>query len=106
MLEECGEIVGLDIYTDEGVFVGKVDAIAFDTDSRSVGSLIVERPNPAVAEDGVILGIPYSWVSAVGDVVSIPVETKKFGRIAAGIEEPVFDSHQGNAPVHGSGVKV
>lgn len=69
MLEECGEIVGLDIYTDGGIFVGKVDAIAFDTDSRSVGSLIVERPNPAVAEDGVILGIPYSWVSAVGDVV-------------------------------------
>lgn len=69
MLEESNEIIGLDIYAPNGIFVGKVADISFDTSSRSVSGIIVKNVNPALSEPGIIVSIPFSWVSAVGDVV-------------------------------------
>ncbi len=71
MLEESKELLGMSIYTADGLFVGKASAFAVDTDARRIGSIIVEDPNPAVAEKGVILGIPYSWVTAVCDIIVV-----------------------------------
>ncbi len=69
MLEESETLIGLDIYDPKGIFVGKVDRLVFDTENRRLDSIIVENPNPYVAEENVTLGIPYTWVSAVGDVI-------------------------------------
>lgn len=69
MLEESNNLVGLDIYGPNGIFIGRVDAIAFDTDARRIGGLMVRSVNPSIAEKGVVVSIPYSWVSAVGDII-------------------------------------
>ena len=69
MLQESGVIIGLDIYTPGGIFVGRADNVVFDVTNKRADSIIVSRPSPVVAEDGVVLGIPYRWVSAVGDVI-------------------------------------
>ena len=69
MLQESGVIIGLDIYTPEGIFVGKADNLVFDVTNKHADSRIVNKPSPVVAEEGVILGIPYRWVSAVGDII-------------------------------------
>ncbi len=69
MLQTTEDIVGLDIYGPKGVYVGKVSNISFDSDGRRVRGLIVERVSPAIAEPGIVISIPYEWVTAVGDVV-------------------------------------
>lgn len=69
MLQESGVMIGLDIYTPKGIFVGKADNIVFDVTNKRADTIIVNKPSPVVAEKGVVLGIPYRWVSAVGDVI-------------------------------------
>ena len=69
MLETTGDIIGLDVYGPKGVFVGKVSNISFDADGKRAYGIIVDRVNPVIAEQGVIVSIPYEWVTAVGDVV-------------------------------------
>ena len=69
MLETTEDIIGLDIYGPKGIFVGKVDDLAFDTDNRRVIGLMVKNINSAISEPGIIVSIPYDWVSAVGDIV-------------------------------------
>ncbi|NLL94360.1 MAG: photosystem reaction center subunit H [Thermoplasmatales archaeon] len=69
MLEETDNIIGMEIYTPDGVFVGCVtDVVLNVTDGRADG-LFVAEPSPVVAEPGVTLGIPFEWVSGIGDVV-------------------------------------
>lgn len=84
MLEESNNLAGLDIYGPNGIFVGKVSAIAFDTDAKRIGGLIVEDLNPSIADRGVVVSIPYSWVSAVGDVILLkrfPAKIIRDGRL-------------------------
>ena len=69
MLDESGGIIGLDIYGPKGVYIGKVSDLTFDPDDRRVVGLIVRDVSPAVSEPGVMVSIPYDWVSAIGDIV-------------------------------------
>lgn len=69
MLDETEGIIGLEVYTPLGLFVGNVSDIGFDVTNRCVDGLIVKDVNPALAENNIIVNIPYSWVSAIGDVV-------------------------------------
>ena len=69
MLEESGSIIGLEIYSPEGIFIGKVDDLTVDPSNRAVSGLLVREPSPVVADKGVMVKIPYRWVQAVGDVV-------------------------------------
>ncbi len=69
MLEATDDIIGLDIYGPKGIYVGKVSNLSFDTEGRRVSGLIVDRVNPAIADAGVAVSIPYEWVSAVGDII-------------------------------------
>ena len=69
MLDESSEIIGMDIYTPTGIFVGTVTEIGLDTANLRVDGLIVDRPKPAITEPNMIINIPFSWVSAIGDVI-------------------------------------
>ena len=69
MQELSSDIIGLDIYGPTGIFVGRVSDISFDTDRRHVAGLIVNEVNPALSEPGIVVSIPYEWISAVGDIV-------------------------------------
>lgn len=68
-MEETSELIGLDIYTPKGIFVGKVADMRVDIADRNIDGLIVKDVNPALAEDNIILSIPFSWIEAIGDVV-------------------------------------
>ena len=69
MLDRTEEIIGLSVYTPAGILVGKVSDIRFDLENRCADGLIVDDVNPAVAEYNIIINIPFSWISAIGDVV-------------------------------------
>ena len=73
MLEETSEVVGLDIYGPDGIFIGKADRFTVDPDLRTVTGIIISEPSPVLVDRNVIIKIPYRWVQSVGDIIILKV---------------------------------
>ncbi|MFC7077842.1 MULTISPECIES: PRC-barrel domain-containing protein [Haloarcula] len=73
--QEITTLVGREVYSKNGVFVGEVEDIRLDLDRQAVTGLALHQLNNELFSDqarssrGVI--IPYRWVQAVGDVVIV-----------------------------------
>lgn len=73
--QEITSLVGREVYSNNGVFVGEVEDIRLNLDTEVVNGLALGQLNPelftehATGRKGVI--IPYRWVRAVGDVVLV-----------------------------------
>ena len=73
--QEITTLVGREVYSNNGVFVGEVEDIRLDLDKQSVTGLALHQLNTELfdaetrSSRGVI--IPYRWVRAVGDVVIV-----------------------------------
>ncbi|WP_226013061.1 PRC-barrel domain-containing protein [Halomicrobium salinisoli] len=73
--QEITTLVGREVYSKNGVFVGEVEDLRLDLQQRSVTGLALHELNhelfsaDARSSRGVIL--PYRWVQAVGDVVIV-----------------------------------
>ncbi|MGB9965962.1 PRC-barrel domain-containing protein [Halobacterium sp. CBA1126] len=73
--DEITSLVGREVYSNNGVFVGEVEDVRLDLDTEVVNGLALSELNSQLFADtetgkkGVI--IPYRWVRAVGDVVLI-----------------------------------
>ena len=72
---EITTLVGREVYSNNGVFVGEVEDLRLDLDARSVTGLALHQLNHELFNQevrtsrGVIL--PYRWVQAVGDVIIV-----------------------------------
>ena len=73
--QEITSLVGREVYSNNGVFVGEIEDVRLDLDARSVTGLALAELNRelfAGRVDGNIgVIVPYRWVRAVGDVVLI-----------------------------------
>jgi sporulation protein YlmC with PRC-barrel domain len=73
--QEITTLVGREVYSKNGVFVGEVEDIRLDLDREAVTGLALHQLNnelfgeQARSSRGVI--VPYRWVQAVGDVVIV-----------------------------------
>jgi len=73
--QEITSLVGREVYSNNGVFVGEVEDLRLDMDSERVTGLALGEINRNLFEgrvegsQGVL--IPYRWVRAVGDVVLV-----------------------------------
>jgi len=73
--QEITSLVGREVYSNNGVFVGEIEDVRLDLDARSVTGLALAELNHELfagrvdANTGVI--VPYRWIRAVGDVVLI-----------------------------------
>ena len=68
-LEEISEIVGLQVYTNSGVFLGNVNNLVVDVENGAVDGLFVGETNPLLVEGGRAVSVPYRWIQSVGDIV-------------------------------------
>jgi sporulation protein YlmC with PRC-barrel domain len=68
-LEEISEIVGLQVYTNQGVFLGNVNNLVLDVENGAVDGLFVGETNPLLVEGGRAVSVPYRWIQSVGDIV-------------------------------------
>jgi len=66
---EVTALINLPVYTDKGKYVGEVRNVLLDIDEKRVDKLIVTETNKELVEGGMDVGIPYRWVSAVGDII-------------------------------------
>jgi len=73
--DEITSLVGREVYSNNGVFVGEVEDVRLNLDSEMVNGLALSELNKQLfsaaetGKKGVI--VPYRWVRAVGDVVLI-----------------------------------
>ncbi len=72
---EITTLVGREVYSKNGVFVGEIEDLRLDLDTESVTGLALHQLNHELFDDeiqssrGVI--VPYRWVQAVGDIVIV-----------------------------------
>jgi sporulation protein YlmC with PRC-barrel domain len=73
--EEITTLVGREVYSNNGVFVGEVEDIRLDLDREAVTGLALTALNDELFRNRIEPGkgvlIPYRWVRAVGDVILI-----------------------------------
>ncbi len=73
--QEITSLVGREVYSNNGVFVGEVEDLRLNVDGEAVTGLALGRLNRTLFEDdidgaqGVI--VPYRWVRAVGDIILV-----------------------------------
>ena len=73
--QEITNLVGREVYTNAGVFLGEVQDLRLNLDSEQVTGLAMQELNRELFADemataqGVI--VPYRWVQAVGDIVIV-----------------------------------
>lgn len=70
MNAEITSLLGLEVYTQKGVFVGRVDDIVLNPEQGAVSGLALGDVNRDLFDQkskGII--IPYRWVTAIGDIV-------------------------------------
>ena len=70
MRAEVSTLFGLNVYTEKGVYIGKVNDVVLEPNESKISGLAVGKINPElfdVSSKGIIL--PFRWVIAVGDVI-------------------------------------
>jgi sporulation protein YlmC with PRC-barrel domain len=73
--QEITSLVGREVYTNNGVFIGEVEDLRLNLDAENVTGLALHELNrelfgsEATSARGVI--VPYRWVQAVGDVIIV-----------------------------------
>lgn len=73
--QEITSLVGREVYTNNGVYVGEIEDVRLDIHDQIVTGLAVSEINHELFE-GVLEGargvmLPYRWVMSVGDVVLV-----------------------------------
>ena len=69
LLEEVSELIGLQVYTNSGVFLGNVNNLVVDVENGQVEGIFVSETNPLLVEGSRAVSVPYRWIQCVGDVV-------------------------------------
>ncbi|UCE74610.1 MAG: PRC-barrel domain-containing protein [Methanomassiliicoccales archaeon] len=69
MMTELLEIIGLEVYTSDALYLGNVENIVVDVDSRNIYGIYVRNTNPLLVEESKSVLIPYRWINSVGDMV-------------------------------------
>jgi sporulation protein YlmC with PRC-barrel domain len=73
METQITELFGLQIYTDKGMFIGEVEDVVLDVDSKKMEAIVVGKVNDQLFELKSFKGlkIPYRIISAIDDIVLI-----------------------------------
>jgi len=69
VLEEVSELIGVQVYTNKGVFLGNVNNLIVDIDNCKVDGLFITDTNPLLVEDSRNIAVPFRWVQSVGDII-------------------------------------
>ncbi len=77
MLEEASELIGLQVYTSQGIYLGNVANLVVDVDENKVQGLFVGSTNPQLVEGSKAENVPFRWISSIGDIVILKYFPKR-----------------------------
>ncbi|GAB3038196.1 PRC-barrel domain-containing protein [Natronobiforma cellulositropha] len=73
--QEITSLVGREVYSNNGVFVGEVEDLRLNVDGEAVTGLALGRLNAELFAEAINGGqgiiVPYRWVRAVGDIILV-----------------------------------
>lgn len=73
--QEITDLVGREVYTNNGIFLGEIEDLRLNLDAEQVTGLALHNLSRELFEqerrDGQGVIVPYRWVRAVGDVVIV-----------------------------------
>lgn len=69
MKMEVTDFINMPVYTNKGKYVGEVKEVLIDTEGCKIDKLIITDTNREIVPNGMDIGVPYRWVSAVGDII-------------------------------------
>lgn len=91
--QELTSLIGREVYSNNGVFVGAVEDLRLNLEAEAVTGLALTDVNDDLFEDmvnrrqGVL--VPYRWVRSVGDIVIITDTVERLRSEDEGEEEAV-----------------
>ncbi len=72
MHAEVSTLFGLNVYTDKGIYIGKVNDVVLEVNEKKAVGLAVTKINPEMFDaSGKGVVIPYRLVTAAADIVII-----------------------------------
>jgi sporulation protein YlmC with PRC-barrel domain len=77
MLEEASELIGLQVYTPNGLFLGNVNNLVIDIENKKVDGLFISETNPLLVEDSKAVNVPYRWIQSTGDIILLKYFPKR-----------------------------
>jgi len=77
MLEEASELIGLQVYTPRGIYLGTVNNLVVDLEESAIEGVFINETNPLLVENSKPVNVPYRWISSVGDIVLLKYFPKK-----------------------------
>ena len=77
MLEEASELMGLQVYTSNGIFLGNVNNLVIDLENKRVDGLFVSETNPLLVEESKAVNVPFRWIQSVGDIILLKYFPKR-----------------------------
>jgi len=77
MLEEASELIGLQVYTNQGIFLGNISNLVVEVDENKVQGLFITNTNPLLVEGSKSVNVPFRWISSVGDIVILKYFPKR-----------------------------
>ncbi len=69
MLQEISDLIGLPVYTREGIFLGNVNNVIIDIEKQRVDGLFISGTNPVLVEGSRSVSVPYRWIKSIGDII-------------------------------------
>jgi sporulation protein YlmC with PRC-barrel domain len=66
---EITSLYDLEVYTQKGLYLGRVSEILVDIKKSAVYELILSETNPNIVEDSRSIGIPYRWIKSISEIV-------------------------------------
>jgi sporulation protein YlmC with PRC-barrel domain len=77
MLEEASEMIGLQVYTNQAIYLGSVSNLVVEVDENKVQGLFISNTNPMLVENSKAINVPYRWIGSIGDVVILKYFPKR-----------------------------
>ena len=71
MLEVLTNLLGLQVYTDKGVYVGILTNVVIDINNKAAEGVFITETKPNIVEDSVDITIPFRWIQSIGDIVML-----------------------------------
>jgi sporulation protein YlmC with PRC-barrel domain len=81
--QEITTLVGREVYSNNGFFVGEVEDVQLDLDEAQVTGLALGELSHELFADHIEAGkgvmVPYGWVRTVGDVILVSDVVERLG---------------------------
>jgi len=69
MLQEVSELIGLQVYTKDGIFLGNVNNVILDLEKHRIEGVFIASTNPLLVEGARSVSVPFRWIRDVGDII-------------------------------------